>query len=402
MKWGRRREVEGTAPERMMQAHRFPKIARRDSARAASAGCRRGGSSYSSAVFPGPAGGQRGGDQRQQQLVVASDGVAARFRSAAAMGRRGGTPHYILHRTVVLNKVEVRGSNGAKRNAEITNDGNGFKKNFGEENGGAPIEIHAAGMHPLDEGAEEPEIEMRGGAQGGAVGGAVHVRNVRADGQVNRHRNAVFVSSNEDAGFGVFDFHDVTREKLAGGFAIADADALGKFSDFVKIFSGLFGHAELARAETGFDVFGSVAGERDLEVVDQRRTVHGDSGDETSLHQIDQDGTETDFDDVAADAPENGSALYARAVDGGEEMAEIIGGEDLWKGVEEFCERGIRGGSLRKVAEVDFALPRGERVSMNCAEGDGMNGIDAHGKGFTLRRSPPQRKKRRGRAKARR
>ncbi len=118
---------------------------------------------------------------------------------------------------------------------------------------------------------------------------------------------------------------------MSGGFAVADANALRKLGDFVEIFSGFFGHAELARAETGFDVFGSVAGERDLEVVDQRRAVHGDSGDEAALHQIDQDGAKADFDDVAADAPENGSALFARAVDCAEEMAEIVGGEDVWK-----------------------------------------------------------------------
>src|SRR6266849_7009482 len=92
----------------MMQAHRSPKVASRDLARAASADCRRSSSSCSSAAFLGPACGQRGGDQRQEQLVVAGDGVAARFRSAAAPGGRGGTLHYILQRTVVLDKVEVR------------------------------------------------------------------------------------------------------------------------------------------------------------------------------------------------------------------------------------------------------------------------------------------------------
>jgi len=105
--------------------------------------------------------------------VVAGDGVAVRFRSAAASTGRGGTLHYILQRTVVLNKVEVRGGNGAERDAEIANERDGFEKNFGKQDGGAPVEIDAAGMHLLDQGAEEAEIVVRGCAESSTVGGAV-------------------------------------------------------------------------------------------------------------------------------------------------------------------------------------------------------------------------------------
>src|SRR5256884_7261988 len=94
------------------------------------ADCRRKGSSCSSAAFLGPAGGRRGGNERQEQLVVAGDGVAVRFRAAAAAGGRGRALHYILQRTVMLDKVEVCGGNGADRDAQIANDGNGFEKNF--------------------------------------------------------------------------------------------------------------------------------------------------------------------------------------------------------------------------------------------------------------------------------
>ena len=69
---------------------------------------------------------------------------------------------------------------------------------------------------------------------------------------------------------------------------------------------GFAGHAELAGAEAGFDVFGGVAGECDFEIVDERGAVHGDAGDEAAVHQIDEDRAEADLDDVAADAPEDG------------------------------------------------------------------------------------------------
>src|SRR5258708_40276743 len=114
-----------------------------------SAGCRRRGSSFSSAAFLGPTSGQRGGDERQEQLGGASDGVAVRFRSAVAAGGGGGTLHYILQRRVGLNKVEVCRGNRAQRNAKIAHDGNGFQKNFRQEAGGAPIEKGAPGMQRL-------------------------------------------------------------------------------------------------------------------------------------------------------------------------------------------------------------------------------------------------------------
>src|SRR6267378_1487859 len=272
-----------------MQAHRRRKVASRDLAPAASADCRRRGSWYLSAAFFGPAGGQRGGNERQEQLVVAGDGVAVRFGSAAAAAAAGsgGTLYYILQRTVVLDKVEVRGGDGAERDAEIANDGNGFQKNFGQKDGGAPIEIDAAGMHPLDQRAEEAEIVMRGVSQRRAVDGRMHVRNVRTDGEMDRHGNAVLVRSHEDAAIGVFDFDDTAREKLSGGFAIADANAVGKFGEFVDVLARFSSHPELAFAETGLDVFGGVAGEGDFEIVDEGGAVHGHPRNESALHEID-------------------------------------------------------------------------------------------------------------------
>ena len=81
--------------------------------------------------------------------MVAGDGVAARLLSFAAMRGSCGAPHYILQRTVVLNKVEVGSCDGPKGNAEIANDGDGFQENLGKQNRGTPIQVDAAGMHLL-------------------------------------------------------------------------------------------------------------------------------------------------------------------------------------------------------------------------------------------------------------
>src|SRR6266436_9096150 len=183
-------------------------------------------------------------------------------------------------------------------------------------------------MHLLHKRAKEAEIEMRSGAEGGAVGGAVHVGNIRADGEMYGDGDTKFVSGGQHAGVGIGNIDHGVVEKLAGGFAVAETCAHGDFCDLVEILAGFRGHAECAGAETGFDVFGSVADEGDFEVVDEGGAVHGEGGDEAAAHEIDEDRAEADFDYVAADAPEDGFAVLAGLVDGGEEIAEVGGGAE--------------------------------------------------------------------------
>src|SRR5713226_3342571 len=52
----------------------------------------------------------------------------------------------------------------------------------------------------------------------------------------------------------------------------------------------------------------------------------------------------------------------------------------------------MRSHRLRKIAHADFALPRRKRIRVQVGEGDGPAGVDAHLRGFTLRRTPEARK----------
>ncbi len=71
--------------------------------------------------------------------MVAGNGIAVRLLSFAAIGGSSWTLNYILQWAVVLNKVEVGGGYGAKRDAEIAHYGDSFQKNLWEQNGGAPV-----------------------------------------------------------------------------------------------------------------------------------------------------------------------------------------------------------------------------------------------------------------------
>ena len=70
---------------------------------------------------------------------MAGNGIAVRLLSFAATRGSSWTLNYILQWAVVLNKVEVGGGDGTKRDAEIAHYGDSFQKNLGEQDGGAPI-----------------------------------------------------------------------------------------------------------------------------------------------------------------------------------------------------------------------------------------------------------------------
>src|SRR5580765_1204935 len=96
---------------------------------------RRRGSTFSLAQRFRPTSSERGGHQRHQQFVVARDGETARTRFAAAAFGDSGTLHYILQRTVVLDKVEVGSGNWLQGHTKIADDAHGFQKNLGKKHG---------------------------------------------------------------------------------------------------------------------------------------------------------------------------------------------------------------------------------------------------------------------------
>src|SRR5271163_4849252 len=132
-------------------------------------------------------------------------------------------------------------------------------------------------MHLFHERAEETEIEKGGGAEARTVGRWMHVGNIGANGEMDRDGNALFVGGDEDAGVREFYVQDAAVEKLARCFAVAYVEARGEFRKFVDVLTCFASHAELACAEAGFDVFGSVAGECDFEIMNECSAVHGDA-----------------------------------------------------------------------------------------------------------------------------
>src|SRR5262249_9522595 len=339
-----------------------------DLAPAGSWSCHLKGSSFSSAQFFRPARRQRPGDERQEQLMVTGDGITTGCRSATTACGRGGTLHYILHRAVVLDKVEVRSGNGSKRNTQVADNRNSFKKHFGQQDGRTPVEVDPARMHSLNESAEEPEIKIRGRAERGAVDGSMHVGNVGADGEMDGYRYVLPVSGDKHTRIRMLDLANTAVQNLGGRLSVTDANAMRELGKFVEILAGFFSHTEFAGAKARFHVFRSVTGHSDFEIVNEGGSIHGDSGNEAALHQIDQDGAETDLDDVSADAPDDSFALAARHMHRAEKMAEILAGKNARETVQKFSEGGVGRERLPKIPGTDLALAKRERISAKGAQ----------------------------------
>src|SRR5216684_1530327 len=145
-------------------------------------------------------------------------------------------------------------------------------------------------------------------------------------------------------------------EELPGRFAISKPRTHGQLGDLIQVLAGFRRHAELPGAQSRFHILRSVAYQGDFKIVDERGSIHGDARNEAPPHQIDEQRAESDFDDVAADAPENGLALLTRPMDGREQSAQIGSSENVGKRVEEFQERKMRSRWLRKIVHADFAL----------------------------------------------
>src|SRR4030095_14727095 len=100
----------------------------------------------------------------------------------------------------MLDKVEVGGSDWTQRHTEIPHDGHRLQKDFRQQHGGAPVQIYATRMHLFHQAAKKAEIVMRGGSERGSVSRGMHVRDVRADREMNRYRDAKLVGVRQPAG----------------------------------------------------------------------------------------------------------------------------------------------------------------------------------------------------------
>jgi hypothetical protein len=139
------------------------------------------------------------------------------------------------------------------------------------------------------------------------------------------------IGAGEGHRFGERFAEDEAGEGLAG----AHAELFAVCEGGVDAISGLAGEAELAEGEGAGDVLAGAADEGEFEVVDHAGGVHADERDQAAADEVEQERSESVFDEMGAGEEDDGPALAARFVDGVNEGIEF-------------------GGAIRRFAEGEF------------------------------------------------
>src|SRR3989442_1073849 len=70
----------------------------------------------------------------------------------------------------------------------------------------------------------------------------------------------------------------IAGEKTPDGLPDPESQVIAECDGLIDVAARFFGHAEASRTQRPGDVLRSCAGQRDLEIVDQRRAVHRHGG----------------------------------------------------------------------------------------------------------------------------
>src|SRR3990167_6148440 len=100
--------------------------------------------------------------------------------------------------------------------------------------------------------------------------------------------------------------------------------------------------------------------ERQFEIVNDPGAVHGHSRYDPLLHEVHENRTQSDFDDVGADAQDDRLALAMGLRDGFGDGAQGFDAEDIRQRAIELAEASLSLPGAGKVGDADFAMPFSE------------------------------------------
>src|SRR5262249_39440269 len=83
------------------------------------------------------------------------------------------------------------------------------------------------------------------------------------------------------------------------------------------------------------DIFGGGADERNLEVVDDCRTIGGNGRHKAAFDEINEDRTEPGFNDMRSEAPQDAAAALFCLHDCADNRPEVGCGQNCWQRVDE-------------------------------------------------------------------
>ena len=165
------------------------------------------------------------------------------------------------------------------------------------------------------------------------------------------------------AGVDVFAERFTEAALVLGAIVRGDREGVGRFA----------GHAERSAGKLRSHVLTCLAGERQFEIVDSRRAIHGDGLDDAALDPVDQVGSTTGLDDVAADRDRNLAAFVVAANQMIAQPTQFVGCQLLWQRVDPIADAMCGRRRLAQVVDEDFARPRLQIVGFQTVQIERMH-----------------------------
>jgi hypothetical protein len=186
------------------------------------------------------------------------------------------------------------------------------------------------------EAAQQAEVVVRGRADVRPDGRRVNVRDVRADGDVYRNRDAPPVCLDEHRLVGV---RRLCRfQPAAKCLAQPDAIRCGGCAGGIDAPPGFLRATKSAAPQGGIHVFRSRPDERNFKVVNGARPVAGKGRNEPPRHEVNQDGAQPTLDDVAAETGNHRAPPAPGRPHGRNGGAQFIDGKQVGQGSEKGLE----------------------------------------------------------------
>jgi hypothetical protein len=149
---------------------------------------------------------------------------------------------------------------------------------------------------------------------------------------------------------------------LTDGFAHSLAVPVPLRDGFIEDAPGVFGHTEPSVIDLVVHLFGRMAHERQLKIVNDARAVHGDGGNEPLLHPGDENGSETDLDHVRADSDNHRPAFAMCPRNSARHGAERPDGKNIGKRSIEQTEAATLSPGLGEIGDPHLAVTLLERI----------------------------------------
>ena len=174
---------------------------------------------------------------------------------------------------------------------------------------------------------------------------------VGPDGDVHGDRNAEPRSGREQARVAMGKLSLASVDVVADGFAEPFA-FMGPAGDgLVQHAAGFFCHAESAVVDLRVDFLGRVPHERQFEIVNDPGAVHGHGRHDALLHEVHENRTQSDFDDMCADSHNDRPASAMGPRNGLRDLAQSFHPQDIGQRAKKWLKlpHGSRGWQNRRL-----------------------------------------------------